>query len=417
MNKQFLYTAVAIIVVVLAFVFLKKGTTNKEGAGDSNSSITITLWEQENDDNQKLLDDITSEFATSEGIQVIRNHYPPEDLRVQFQTAALAKGGADIILVPNDLAGAFSVMGIIHSIENMFDLAPYEEAVIGSVKDKTGHVWGLPFSRGNHLMLLVNKKIVKDPINTVEELLKQAKLHTNRGSKKFGLAYNLNEPFWFASFISMFGDKIYTEETGPKLDSPAMKQALEFVKGLKFNEKIVPDDCDYNCMDTLFTEGKTPIIINGDWSIQKYENLLGQDLGIYPLPKYDKTSEYMQPMISGKYYFLNSNLSGEKLEKVVKLVQKLVSDESQLLFASKSRLLPSLREGKSVEYVKQDSILSQVLEATKHGQPNPMDVEMRAVWDAIRPQLQAIMAGRTTSDEAMKMMQKDVLTKIKDIKN
>ena len=415
MNKQFLYTAIAFVVVVLAFVFLKKGVTNKTEI--TNSSFTITLWEQENDDIQKLLDSIISEFSSSEHVSVVRNHYPPEDIRVQFQTAALAKGGADIVLAPNDLAGAFSVMGIIHNVENLFDLTPYQEAVIGSVKDKAGHVWGIPFSSGNHLMLLVNKKIIKDPIETVEQLLTQAKAFTNRSEKKFGFAYNLNEPFWFASFLSIFGDKVYNEQSGPRLNTPAMKQALEFVKGLKFNDKIVPDDCDYNCMDTLFVEEKTPIIINGDWSIQKYENLLGNDLGIYPLPKYDKTSNYMEPMISGKYYFLNSNLSGEKLDKVLKLVQKLVSDDSQLLFASNNRLLPSLKEGKTVEYVKQDRILSQMLEATKHGQPNPMDVEMRAVWDAIRPQLQAIMAGRTSADEAMDMMQQDVLTKIKEIKN
>ena len=416
MNKQFLYTAVAFVIVVLCFVFLKKGSSDKSSTSDA-SSITITLWEQENDDNQKLLDSIINEFSSSENVSVVRNHYPPEDLRVQFQTAALAKGGADIVLAPNDLAGAFSVMGIIHSVEKLFDLRLYSEAVVNSVKDKTGHVWGVPFSSGNHLMLLVNKRMIKEPIETVEQLLKQAKAFTKKSDKKFGFAYNLNEPFWFASFLSIFGDKVYTEESGPRLDTPAMKQALNFVKGLKFNEKIVPDDCDYNCMDTLFAEGKTPIIINGDWSIQKYENLLGKDLGIYPLPRYEKTSFYMQPMISGKYYFLNSNLSGEKLDKVVRLVQRLVSDDSQLLFASNSRLLPSLKEGKSVEFVKQDEILSGVLAATEHGQANPMDVEMRAVWDAIRPQLQAIMAGRTTVEKATATMQKDVLTKIKDIKN
>lgn len=417
MNKQVLYTIGAVIVVILIFLVLKKGSSNQSNSLQTDGSFTITLWEQENDDNQKLLDSIISEFSSETNIPVVRNHYPPEDLRVQFQTAALAKGGADIVLAPNDLAGTFSVMGIIHNVENLFDLSIYSQAVIDSVTDQSNKVWGVPFSKGNHLMLLINKKMIKDPIDTVEQLIQQAKAFTKKSDKKFGFAYNLNEPFWFASFASIFGTKLYTKDQGPLLDSTAMIESLGFVQNLKFNDKIVPDDCDYNCMDTLFNEGKTPMIINGDWAIQKYEATLGKDLGIYPLPKYEKTGLYMQPMISGKYYFLNSNLSGKKLEAVVKLVQKLVSDDTQLLFAKSSRFLPSLKEGKTVTYVNQDEVLSQVLRATEHGQANPMDVEMRAVWDAIRPQLQAIMAKRTTPKQAAQTMQKDVLTKIKEIKN
>ena len=417
MNKQFLYTIGAVVVVILIFLVLKKGSINQSNSSQSDSSFTITLWEQESDDNQKLLDSIIAEFSADTKIPVVRNHYPPEDLRVQFQTAALAKGGADIVLAPNDLAGTFSVMGIIHNIENLFDLSVYSQAVIESVTDQSHKVWGIPFSKGNHLMLLVNKKMIKEPIDTVEQLIQRAKAFTKKSDKKFGFAYNLNEPFWFASFVAMFNGKLYTESQGPLLDSNAMIDALDFVQKLKFNDNIVPDDCDYNCMDTLFNEGKAPMIINGDWSIPKYESTLGKDLGIYPLPKYEKTGLYMQPMIAGKYYFLNSNLSGEKLEAVVKLVQKLVSDDTQLLFAKNSRFLPSLKEGKTVAYVNQDETLSQVLRATEHGQANPMDVEMRAVWDAMRPQLQAIMAKRTTPKEAAQTMQKDALTKIKEINN
>jgi hypothetical protein len=45
-----------------------------------------------------------------------------------------------------------------------------------------------------------------------------------------------------------------------------------------------------------------------------------------------------------------------------------------------------------------------------------MAVEMRAVWDAIRPQLQAVMAGRGAPAEAAAIMQRDALTKIREMK-
>ena len=46
----------------------------------------------------------------------------------------------------------------------------------------------------------------------------------------------------------------------------------------------------------------------------------------------------------------------------------------------------------------------------------PLDVELRVVWDAIRPQLQDVMAGKTEAKIAAATMQKDAETKIKEMK-
>jgi hypothetical protein len=41
---------------------------------------------------------------------------------------------------------------------------------------------------------------------------------------------------------------------------------------------------------------------------------------------------------------------------------------------------------------------------------------MRVVWDAIRPQLQAVMAGRAEPKLAAEVMQKDAETKIREMR-
>ena len=52
----------------------------------------------------------------------------------------------------------------------------------------------------------------------------------------------------------------------------------------------------------------------------------------------------------------------------------------------------------------------------EHGIPTPMNVEMRVVWDAMRPQLQGVMAGRVQPSAAVVLMQKDAVTKINDLR-
>lgn len=376
----------------------------------------VTLWEHEKSEEQKVLDELIKRFeAQNKGITVKRSHYKTEDLRPQFQTAALAGGGADIVIAPNDFAGPFSVMGIIKPVQTFANLELFFPSVVKAVTDNSGAVWGYPISNGNHLMLFVNKKLVPEAPKTIEALVSSAKKATKADKKIYGFAYNLTEPFWFVTFLSAYGERPL-EKSQPKLGSQAMVDALTLVSDMKFKDKIVPGDCDYACADTLFSEGKAGMIINGDWAIQKYQSDLKKDLIIAPLPKFEKTGIFMQPMVSGKYVFFNKRLKGAKLEDAKKFAEFLATTPSQELIAKEVGRLPAAKAAAESPAIKQDATLSASLKAMEHGQPMPMDVEMRAIWDAIRPQLQGVMAGRTEAKLAAQVMQKDAETKIKEMK-
>ena len=59
----------------------------------------------------------------------------------------------------------------------------------------------------------------------------------------------------------------------------------------------------------------------------------------------------------------------------------------------------------------QDSI-----ETIKYTVPMPVVPEMRAIWDAMRPNLEAVLNGKMTPEDAAKKMQKDAVEGIKIIK-
>lgn len=380
------------------------------------SPVELVFWEHEYDEIQKSLDTIFSDFEKANpGIKLKRSHFKTEDLRTQFQTAAMGGGGADLVLAPNDFGGAFSIMGIIQPVNDWVMPDRFVEGAIKGVSDQQGKIWGVPLSRGNHLLLLVNKKYLPKAPESIEDLIKDASRVGNPSKGLYGFAYNLTEPFWFVSFMGAYGESPLVNGK-PKLDSQGMVDALTLVHGLKFKDKIVPTDCDYSCADTLFVDGKAAMIINGDWELDRYRKTLGDNLLIAPLPKLTATGKPMVPYVSGKYLFLNARLKGPKLDAAKKFVEYLLSIPGQEKLVQSTRRLPAVKAMEQNPLVVSDPILQASRRGLEHGQPMPMDIELRAVWDAIRPQLQAVMAGRTAPKDAVAVMQKDVDTKIKELK-
>lgn len=393
------------LLTVLGFFAL---VTNVYGA------VELTLWEQEKTEDQKLLDELIQSFeAANKGVKVKRSHYKTEDLRTQYQIAALGNSGADLLLAPNDFAGPFSIMGIIQPVQSWADLKRFNPAVLQAITDSAG-TWGVPVSSGNHLMLFINKKIIKKVPETIEEMVAVAKEVTDPAQKRYGLAYNLNEPFWFVAFLGAYGEKPLVNHK-PQLDTKGMVAALDLVKGFKHREHIVPQDCDYACAETLFIDGKAGMLINGDWAVTKYEEELGENLLIRPLPRLQATGKHMAPFTSGKYLLFNRSLKGDRLKAAKKFTQFMVSEKVQKILVERSRKLPVLISMKDHDVLKKFPVLNSTMQAMTYGTPMPMAVEMRAVWDAIRPQLQLVMAGKVKPEQAVKVMQKDALTKIQEM--
>jgi arabinogalactan oligomer/maltooligosaccharide transport system substrate-binding protein len=382
----------------------------------ASAPIELIFWEHEYDEIQKSLDKIFRDFETANpDIKIKRSHFKTEDLRTQFQTAALGGGGADLVLAPNDFAGGFSIMGIIQPVTDWVQPDRFNAEVTKAVADPQQKIWGVPLSRGNHLLLLANKKLVPKAPETIEELIKVAGSLTKSDKGTYGFAYNLNEPFWFVSFLGAYGESLFANGQ-PKLDSQGMIDALTLVQNFKLKDKIIPPDCDYTCADTLFMDGKVAMIINGDWELDRYRKNLGDNLLIAPLPRMGATGKPMVPYVSGKYLFLNAKLKGPRLDAAKKFAEFLVSPVGQEKLAKATRRLPSLKSMDQNPVVVGDPVLQASMLGLAHGQPMPMSIELRAVWDAIRPQLQSVMAGRTQPKDAVVIMQKDAMVKIKELK-
>jgi len=371
------------------------------------AAVKLTMWTKEGGNQLDKVKGLVADFQSKNpGITVEVVNYDVEKLRENFQTSMLANQGPDLLWTVNDHAGPFTKAGLIQPVDGLgWDLKTFMPGALEAVK-LDGKAWGIPLSYGNNLMLLYNKNMVKEAPKDTAAMIQVAK--DLAASGKQGFAYNLNESFWLVPWLGGFGGKVF-DDTGkkPTLNTDAMKKTLQFVQDLKFKDQIVPKECDYNCADTLFKEGKAAMIINGDWSLGDYTTVTATktiDLGTAPIPQITG-ADWPKPYTSGTYLMFPVSLKGNQLEAVKKLVNYFISDDVQLSWVKSDKRLPSVAKLYSDKLITDDAILKGSAADLANGTGMPPQAEMRCVWDAMKPNLEAVMANSMTPADAAAAMQ------------
>ncbi len=380
----------------------------------------IIIWHQMRVDERIVLEGQLRKFMQEHpGVTVEEIYKETEELRSGFIVAAIAGQGPDLVYGPSDQVGPFQVMGIIDPLEPLFESAYLESFIPKGLTWYKGHLYQIADKIGNHLTLIYNKALVSVPPQTDKELIdlgKQLTRDTNGDGRPdvYGLTWNYTEPFFFIPFMTGFGGWVMDEEGRPTLDSKGTVDGLKFIRDLRDKHRIVPGESDYNIADILFKDGKSGMIVNGDWSWAGYKKA-GIDFGVAPLPKIVDTGLWCAPMISPKGFSLNTNVPQEKRALVVELLKFLMRPDMQLETARTLWTMPTRREAVESEFVRNDDILKNSALQIERGRPMPVVPELRAIWDAMRPSYQAVLGGAKTPEQAAKEMQQLAIRKIREM--
>ncbi len=365
--------------------------------------VKLVMWCKEGGAQLDKVNALAAEFTKANpSITIEVVNYDVEKLRENFQTSMLAGEAPDLLWTVNDHAGPFTKAGLILPVDDLgFDMSAFLPGALEAVKLE-GKTWGIPLSAGNHLMLLYNKDLVPEPPADTDAMIALAKELTK--GDVVGFAYNMTEPFWLVPWLGGYGGQVFDETGKSTLNTEAMKKTLQLLYDLKNTHKITPQECDYNCADTLFKEGKAAMIINGDWSLSDYVTALGDKLGTAPIPKITG-ADWPKAYTSGIYFMFPKTLEGDKLEAAKKFVSFILSDEVQLGYVQSDKRLPAIAKLYTDKMLTDDPILKGSAEDLSHGAGMPPQAEMRCNWDAMKPQMQAVLAGTTTIDDAVVAMQ------------
>ena len=416
---------VSILVLALSLIFSVGAAAQQDlDKKEITEEVTLKLWEADEERiDTEILDPLIERFEKKySNVTVERTHAGSvEDLRQNTQTAFMGGQGPDLVLSPFDHIGPFSIMGIAQPLDELMSQDMKDKYIDAALPGMSlhGETYGVPVTMGNHLMLMYNKNIVDEAPETWSELIEVAKANTvdEDGDglvDKYGLAYNLNEPFWWAAFHGGFDGWVFDEEYNPTLNTEATVDALQFVHDLKFEHEIVPKESDYDLMDSLFKEGNVAFIINGDWSIEGYKNAENIDLGVAPIPKFDKTGKYGQPMTSGKGFIMLAELPEQKQIAAIKFIDFMTSTAAQELYVD-NNFLPSNDQAYGLPQIQNDPVMKGSADQLRNGKAMPVVPEMRGVWDAVRPALQSVMSDDLTPEAAAEQMQQEAEENIKSM--
>lgn len=408
-----------LLLLILVSVFV--------GCQAPDGSRTITVWHQLTPRDRALLGRRIDDFeAKHPDINVRFLYKETEELRSGFQAAALAGIGPELIHGPTDALGPFQAMGIIQDLSSWLDESAQQTFLskaltyVPSKSDPTrNELLQIPDRFGNHLALVYNRNFIKQPPKTTDELITLGKKHTldaNGDGKyeRYGLVWNFVEPFFAIPFVTGYGGWVFDDSGNPvpDLDTPEIVAAYEYVLSLRDEHKIVPNNCDYETADSLFKSGKAAMIINGDWSWADYLAADGIDAAVAPLPIVSATGKPMGPMVSPKGYSLNA-FATESAKRDAKLfVEFMTSEETQRFYMNEGLIPPALKKlHDDPKMTESPTLVASVIQLS-NGRLMPVDTELRAVWDAMKPAYQSLLGGSITAEQAGKQMQKDALRTI-----
>ena len=109
---------------------------------DDKELSRINIWHQMHYENRKVFREVCDEYEKQHlGIKINLTYRETEELRTNFQSAAMGGSGPELIYGPSDQVGPFATMGIIQPLESLF-----EESFFDQFVDKGVNKAVLPFS-------------------------------------------------------------------------------------------------------------------------------------------------------------------------------------------------------------------------------------------------------------------------------
>ena len=368
-------------------------------------------------ENRKALREVCDKYEDSHpSININLIYRETEELRSNFQSAALGGSGPELIYGPSDQVGPFAVMGIIKPLDDLFPPSFFNQFSSNAVVQFQDKTWMVGDGVGNHLMLMYNKDIVSSPPENTDEMIKIGKsltkdLDDDGIIDQYGLVWNFTEPFFYVPWIGGFGEWFINDDGSPNLNTKSNENAFAFIKSLRDEHRIIPKECDYETANALFKTGRAAMIINGDWSWGDYRDKV--DFGIAALPMVSSTGVFPTPLVSTKGYSINVHTTGEKLSHTIDLMTYLTSSEVQLHYMRRLNVQPSSLAALSHPDVQSNSLLKQNADIIKKGRPMPVVPELRAIWDALRGEYQSVLAGTKDPHTAAVESQRKAIDQIK----
>ncbi|SES84001.1 extracellular solute-binding protein [Anaerobranca gottschalkii] len=356
----------------------------------------LVIWES--DEWVKNVEKIAKKFTEKYGIEVEVVGVSELEQRDTLKLDGPAGLGADVVTWPHDQIGEAVMAGIIIPIDEWIEEGTLEQFYEGAIMAMhyDGYLYGLPKTIET-TALIYNKDIISNPPQTWEELWSVVKEHTNKNDNRFGFLFDFKNFYFVHGFFAGMGGYVFGFEDGVYdiddigLNNQGAVAALELIK--EFTDGgYLPLSTDYDVMQDQFNLGRTPMIINGPWSIQGFKDA-GINVGVAPLPTLPNGNNPM-PFSGYKGWYLSA--FSEHPYWATKLIEFLSNKESSELRFTDTNQIPPRHD-----ITFNDEIAAAFLAQGEFAIPMPNIPEMRVVWGNVSDAIDLATRGEMGSQEAL----------------
>lgn len=369
----------------------------------------LVIWHQKTGAERVFFEQAVASYNSHHpGERIIAIYREGEELRNSFIIAAVAGQGPDLVFGPSDNVVLFAKTRVIRPWEEVLDeefMAQFTDDGIVRWRD---NAWMVADQIGNQLMLVYDRQALAVPPETLEDLVRLGSDLTLRSGgrvERYALTWNYAEPYFFIPFLTGFGGWIMDDEGNPTLDTPEMRDALQFVLDLRDRHGIIPRYEDYDTSNLMFLRRRAAMIINGPWSWAEYGVPERSMLAL--LPVNTRTGLRCRPIIAAKGYSLGINTPPEKFPLVRRVLEYFTSEKIQLEMASQLFTTPTRHAALESPEFLQNPVLQLALEQSRHAIPMPIEPQLRYIWDGIRGPYRRVFTGDLTPAEAARQMQRE----------
>jgi len=385
----------------------------EEQAGNDSAAseaVEIEIWNKlEPREQIELMNSIQEFMDNNKNIKIVSRHFrSEEELADQFKAASLAGAGAELILANISISADLAKSKVIRQIPEEME---YADIISGleeiSKFENVNYI--IPFRAFDFLLLYYNRDFVSDVPLNFNDLIQYCRQVNNPPENMWGFLFNLYEPEWVLPLIGGYQDWVYDYLTGSiSLDSKAMISTLKMLLTIYNDEKILPYGYSYEEINNAFINGNAHMIINGNWAAEDYSNA-GINFGISRIPVVIEGFKNPTPMVDGIGFMFNANSYGREFEAASKLVNYLMTEETQFSWSLKTKTLPVFNSIDSLAQVKENEILYSQIQQLKTCRGRINEKALRVIRDAIKINLENVMAGNITPEDAAAKMQEDAI--------
>lgn len=378
--------------------------TNTPATPGLTGTYDFTVWVSDTQGVKELTEQQIAAFAAKhEGLTLNATVAAVGEGDAATQMLADLETGADLYCFAQDqlarlvTAGALTPLGVKASET----VRANNEDIAVAAASVSGQLYCYPLTSDNCYFMYYDKQVLSaEDVKSLETIVDKCE----KAGKK--VSFNLGGSGWYnASFFFATGCKSdwYTNEEGKITSVEDTFNSDAGIAALKGMQKLVKSACYEDSGEITDLNAATPsaVVVSGTWNSKTAKEILGDNLGVAPLPSFtvDGKSYQLTSFTGCKLLGLKPQKDTQKAAVLQQLALYLSGEECQIERHAGFGWGPSNKAAAATDAVKNDAVLAAVAAQKQHS------VIQRAIdgawWDISKTYVAAAKAAEYNDTVAL----------------